>query len=100
MVLCCCFPLLFSLGPIEFIEPDFSALPPPAGTPDMDKKDFPVIEKPKKEGGGYILSCAVSRRYVDSGEVWIDWFVFKCKFAFRWANLVVDNYALLMCLGS
>ena len=38
-------------GPIEFIEADLSALPPVVGTPDSDKRDFPILEKPKKEGG-------------------------------------------------
>ncbi|ELU05217.1 hypothetical protein CAPTEDRAFT_227171 [Capitella teleta] len=43
-------------GPIEFIEADLSSLSiaPSSGTPDTDKKDFPVIDKPKKGGGGFL----------------------------------------------
>lgn len=57
-----------SAGPIEFIEADLSALPPPASTPDIDKKDFPVIEKPKKEGGGNaigVLPVSSTRHALD-----------------------------------
>jgi hypothetical protein len=49
----------FCVGPIEFIEADLSTLPPAIGTPDSDKRDFPVLERPKKEGasgGLYFLS--------------------------------------------
>ena len=47
----------FLKGPIEFEEPELSSLQPTVGTPDSDKRDFPVLEKPKKEvasGGKYI----------------------------------------------
>ena len=40
------------VGPIEFVEADLSSLPTLGSTPDLEKKDIPVLDKPKKEGGG------------------------------------------------
>lgn len=53
--------MFFLPGPIEFEEADLSALPPQTATPDNERKDFPatlfpVLEKPKKEGGGQLSS--------------------------------------------
>ncbi|KAK2178953.1 hypothetical protein NP493_522g02037 [Ridgeia piscesae] len=41
-------------GPIEFVEADLSTLPPLSGTPDLEKKEIPILEKPKKEGTGFL----------------------------------------------
>ena len=40
------------VGPIEFVEADLSSLPAIGSTPDLEKKEIPVLDKPKKEGGG------------------------------------------------
>ena len=50
-------PLIFSAGPIEFIEADLSTLPPLSATPDPEKGEIPMLEKPKKEGTGGGDSC-------------------------------------------
>ena len=45
-------PDVICAGPIEFVEADLSTLPPLSGTPDLEKKEIPILEKPKKEGTG------------------------------------------------
>ena len=47
-------------GPVEFEEADLTKMPPSMSTPDVEKKEFPItlfpmLEKPKKEGGGRCL---------------------------------------------